>query len=111
VSSSAGTATWFEPGVFQPAAVGAFAGRGSRNIVNGPGFQSFNAALQKGFHLIPGHENHQLVFKAEAFNYTNHPNWDTPDDNPTSGTFGQVTTKGSTYASDRQLQFSMRYAF
>jgi len=31
--------------------------------------------------------------------------------NPTSGTFGQVTTKGQTYGSDRQLQFSMRYAF
>jgi hypothetical protein len=32
-------------------------------------------------------------------------------DNPTSGTFGQVTSKGQTYGSDRQLQFSLRYGF
>ena len=112
---------WFEVGtacgpinttcIFQPAAPGTFAGRGSRNIVYGPGFQSFNAALQKGFHIIPGHENHQLVFKAEAFNYTNHPNWDNPDVSPTSSTFGKVTNKGTTYASERQYQFSLRYAF
>jgi hypothetical protein len=115
------TGQWFEVGtgcsagaatcVFQPAPLGTFAPRGSRNIVYGPGFSSFNAALQKGFHLIPGHENHQLVFKAEAFNYLNHPNWDNPDVSPTSGTFGKVTNKGNTYASDRQLQFSLRYAF
>ena len=39
--------------LFQPAAAGTFAGRGSRNNVYGPGFSSFNAALQKGFHIIP----------------------------------------------------------
>jgi len=74
-------------------------------------FSSFNAALQKSFHIIPGHENHQLIFKAEGFNYLNHPNWDNPDVSPTSSTFGKVTNKGNTYASERQLQFSLRYAF
>ena len=108
---SASGSQWFEPGVFQPAAVGTFAGRDSRNNVYGPGFQSFNAALQKGFHVIPGHESHQLVFKAEAFNYINHPNLDNPDYSPTSSTFGKVTSKGTTYASERQYQFSLRYAF
>jgi Carboxypeptidase regulatory-like domain/TonB-dependent Receptor Plug Domain len=108
---STGTAEWFEPGVFQAPAVGTFAPRESRNIIFGPDFQSFNAALQKGFHIIPGHESHQLIFKAEAFNYTNHPNWDNPDVNPTSSTFGKVTSKGTTYASERQYQFSLRYAF
>jgi len=108
---------WFDPTVFpSPAAAGTLAPRGSRNLIYAPGFQSWNAALQKNFHVIPGHENHVLTFRAEAFNFTNHPNWDTPNNdgslnNPTSGTFGQVTTKGQTYASDRQLQFSLRYAF
>ena len=108
---SAAGAQWFEPGVFQPAAVGTFAPRGSRNVIYGPGFQSFNAALQKSFHIIPGHENHALIFRAEAFNFANHPNLDNPDVNPTSSTFGKVTTKGTTYASERQFQFSLRYAF
>jgi Carboxypeptidase regulatory-like domain/TonB-dependent Receptor Plug Domain len=108
---SAAGAQWFEPGVFQPAPIGTFAPRDSRNIVYGPGFSSFSAALQKGFHIIPGHENHELVFRSEAFNLLNHPNWDNPDVNPTDSTFGKVTSKGTTYASDRQFQFSLRYAF
>jgi hypothetical protein len=105
------TGYWFEPTVFAQPAGGTEAGRGTRNVIYAPGFQSWNIALQKSFHVVPGHDNHQLTFRGEAFNFTNHPNWDTPDHNPTSGTFGEVTTKGGTYASDRQLQFSLRYAF
>jgi len=106
-----GTAQWFETAAYQAPTSGTFAGRGSRNNIYGPGFNSFNAALQKSMHLIPGHENHALVFKAEAFNYLNHPNLDNPEMNPTSGNFGRVTSKGVTYASERQMQFSLRYAF
>jgi hypothetical protein len=108
---SAAGVQYFEPGVFQPAPLGTFAPRGSRNVVNGPGFQSYNAALQKSFHLIPALESHALIFKAEAFNFPNHPNWDNPDVNPTSATFGKVTSKGTTYSSERQFQFSLRYEF
>ena len=110
-AGASGTALWFETGVFQPAAPGTFAPRGTRNLVFGPGFGSFSAAMQKAFHVIPGHENHQLVFRAEAFNFANHPNWDNPTVDPTSGSFGRVTAKGNTYASERQFQFSLRYAF
>jgi len=108
---------WFDPTAFPTHAdFGTLAPRGSRNLIYAPGFQSWNIALQKNFHVIPGQENHVLTFRGEAFNFTNHPNWDTPANdgsinNPTSGTFGQVTSKGQTYASDRQLQFSLRYAF
>ena len=62
-------------------------------------------------HVIPGHENHTLVFRAEAFNLANHPTPDNPDVTYTSGTFGQSKTKGGTYGADRQFQFSLRYAF
>ena len=105
---------WFEgvgSGVWSSAAPGTFAPRGMRGLIYGPGFQSFSAALQKEFHIIPSHENHAVVFKAEAFNYLNHPNLDNPDTGPTSSTFGQVISKGGTYASERQFQFSLRYAF
>jgi hypothetical protein len=88
-----------------------FAPRGMRGLIYGPGFQSYSAALEKAFHVIPNHENHQLIFKAEGFNYVNHPNLDNPDVGPTSSTFGRVTAKGNTYASERQFQFSLRYAF
>ena len=108
---------WFDPTAFPaPPDAGTLAPRGSRNLIYAPGFQSWNAALEKNFHVIPAHDNQVLTFRAEAFNFTNHPNWDSPNndgamDNPTSGSFGQVTSKGQTYGSDRQLQFSLRYAF
>lgn len=107
---------WFDPTVFQQPASGSFAPQGTRNAIYAPGFQSWNMALQKAMHIIPNHENHTLNFKAEAFNFTNHPNLDQPDINPTSGTFGKVTQKGNNYNgngynSERQLQFSMRYQF
>lgn len=116
-----GNGQWFEAstctstnrnaGIWCSALPGTFAPRGMRGLIYGPGFNSFSAALQKEFHIIPSHENHMLVFKAEGFNYLNHPNLDNPDVGPTSKTFGQVTSKGTTYASDRQFQFSLRYAF
>jgi len=106
-----GTALWFDKAAFQAPAPGTFAPRGSRNLIYGPGFQSYNAALNKTFHVIPSLEKRTLVFRAEAFNLANHPTADNPDTNPTSGTFGQSRTKGGTYGADRQFQFSLRYAF
>ena len=110
-NGGSGTGEWFDPTVFQQPAAGTIAGRGTRNAIYGPGFQSWNVALQKNIHIIPRFDSNVVTFRAEAFNFTNHPNLDTPDTNPYSGTFGQVTTKGQTYASDRQIQFSLRYAF
>jgi hypothetical protein len=110
-SGNGNTGYWFDPTVFVPPAPGTLAPRGTRNAVYGPGFQTWNAALLKNIHIIPNHENNILIFKAEVFNFTNHPNLDPPNTNPTSGTFGQVTSKGNNYPSDRELQFSLRYQF
>ncbi len=106
-----GPANWFDPSTFAAPAPGTFAPRGSRNAIYGPGFQSWTLALEKAFHFIPAHPNQQVTFRAEAFNFPNHPNWDTPGETPGSSTFGEITTKGGTYSSDREMQFSLRYAF
>lgn len=102
---------WFTPNVFRKPTPGTFSPRETRNQVYGPGFQSWNIAMQKSFPIIPAHENNRLIFKAEAFNFVNHPNLDNPTTNPTSNTFGKTTGKGNTYGSDRQMQFSLRYQF
>lgn len=110
-SNGIGNNYWFDPTAFVAPAAGTIAPRGTRNSLYAPGFQSWNLALVKDFHVIPNHENQMVTFRAESFNFTNHPNLDTPSSNPTSGTFGEVTAKGNTYASDRQFQFSLRYQF
>ncbi len=110
-AGQSGTALWFNTSAFVVPVPGTFAPRESRNQIWGPGFQSYNFALNKTFHVIPRLDNHTLVFRAEGFNVANHPTADNPDTNPTSGTYGQSKTKGGTYGADRQFQFSLRYAF
>jgi hypothetical protein len=68
------------------------------------------------FHVVPGHDSQQLTFRAEAFNFTNHPNLDSSSNasgmtTPGSGTLGEIATKGQTYSSDREMQFSRSYTF
>ena len=106
-----GSGYWFDPSAFVAPAAGTFAPRGTRNSLYSPGFQSWNIAMVKNFHIVPNHDNQMVTFRAESFNFTNHPNLDTPQTNPTAGTFGEVTEKGNTYASERQFQFSLRYQF
>ncbi|HET8550355.1 MAG TPA: TonB-dependent receptor, partial [Bryobacteraceae bacterium] len=69
-----------------------------------PGFQNWNLALFKAFRIT---ENHRVQFRAEGFNWINHPNWNNANTNPTDATFGMVTGKSS----ERNLQLSLRYNF
>ncbi|HWR52958.1 MAG TPA: carboxypeptidase regulatory-like domain-containing protein [Bryobacteraceae bacterium] len=69
-----------------------------------PGFQNWNLALFKYFPIT---ESHRLQFRAEAFNWLNHPNWSGAGTDPTNATFGKVTGKSS----ERNLQLSLRYSF
>jgi hypothetical protein len=78
----------------------------NRNSVgfNNPGFQNWNIALFKAFRIT---ERQALTFRAEGFNWINHPNWGGVESNPTNANFGKVTTKNS----ERTMQLSLRYNF
>ena len=68
-----GSGYWFDPSVFAQPAAGTLARTRHAQCDLRPGFQSWNMALQKSFHVIPGHDNHQLTFRGEAFNFTESP--------------------------------------
>jgi len=104
---SAGTSDqnfWFNPKAFVAPATGTFLSQHNRNILRAPGVMNFNAGLQKRFSTF---NQQYLTFRFEAFNFPNHPNLTTPDANPSSSTFGRVTSK----TGQRSIQASMRYTF
>jgi hypothetical protein len=79
--------------------------QGVRDSIYGPGFDDWNLALFKKFAI---NERHSFEFRAEAYDFPNHPNWSAPSFTPTSSTFGKVTGKSGL---SRQLQLSLRYTF
>jgi hypothetical protein len=90
--------------LFTRPAAGTFTSSQTRNQLNDVGFQNWNAAVFKDFIV---REGHTLQFRAEFFNFPNHPNWGGVNTNPTSGTFGKVTSK----TSERNVQLVLRYNF
>ena len=100
--------------VFQPPTAGTFNTQRVRDLIYQPGFENWNLGLFKAF---PIDEQRGFQFRAEAFNFINHPNWGGGSGggvnfNPTSSTFGKVTTKGGGVGGgERNLQLSLRFYF
>jgi hypothetical protein len=93
--------------VFTPPPSGTFnLQRGIRDNIYAPGLQNWNLALIKAF---PFYRENRLEFRAEAYNWINHPNWASPNYTPTSAQFGEVT--GKTTSNPRTLQVGLRYSF
>ena len=93
---------------FTKPAAGTFS-NGYRDQFYGAGFSNWNLGLFKTFQYK---DKAGLTFRAEAFNWLNHPNWGganggAPNSNPTSTAFGTITTKDSR----RQLQLSLKLNF
>ena len=95
---------WFNPAAFAKPASGTF-GNAPRNQIYNPGEYQWDIALFKNVNL---HAKHSLQFRAEVFNFLNHPNWGGADSNPTSATFGRIVGKDG---NRRDIQLSLRYLF
>ena len=112
------TGQWFDTSVFTKPAAGTFNSQRVRNLIYQPGYQNWNLGLFKTF---PVTEKTGLQFRAEAYNFINHPNWCGSSGcsgttniglNPTTSTFGKVLTKGGGVAGgERNLQLSLRFYF
>jgi hypothetical protein len=96
-------AEWFDTSAFEAPANG-FYGNARPGTIRGPREISFNIA---GYKTFPIHERLNLQFRAEAFNFINHPNFGNVDTNLGSGTYGRVTSS----LDPRELEFSARVNF
>ena len=103
---SLGSNVFYDPAncIFSRPSPGTISTQRSRGLFYQPGFQNHNLTMAKDFYITEGH---RIQFRAEAYNWLNHPNWGGADTNPTSATFGKITAKGG----NREMQFALRYQF
>jgi hypothetical protein len=97
------SAVWFNKAAFAQPAAGTF-GVQPRNSLRGPGFWNIDVGLRKEFYVT---EVQHLQMRWEVFNLLNHPNWGGANSDPTSGSFGLVTSKSG----NRVLQLALKYIF
>jgi hypothetical protein len=76
-----------------------------RNVLLSPGLRQWDFSLTKNTSIKEGHE---LQFRWEAFNFANHPNWNSPaTDARNATTFGVITSARTM----REMQFGLKYVF
>ena len=106
---------WFNPAAFAAPANGTF-GNAPRNLLRNPGQQQWDIALFKNFSMGG---IRRLQFRAEIFNFPNHPDLGNAQTgtvtgggagfaDPTNANFGRVTTKTN---DRRDIQLSLRFVF
>ncbi|MGH9199739.1 MAG: hypothetical protein ACRD2A_00700, partial [Vicinamibacterales bacterium] len=115
-SSGSDSNFWFNPAAFVAPTAGTF-GNAPRNLLYNPGQQQWDIAVFKNFRV--GGSGRRLQFRAEIFNFPNHPNLGNAQTNtisgpgsgyadPTNANFGRVTTKTD---DRRDIQLSLRFFF
>jgi hypothetical protein len=96
-------APWFNPAAFARPAAGTF-GAQRRNSLRNPHTWNLDMGVRK---TVPIRGSNGIEFRVEAFNVLNHPNWSGANSNPTSGSFGFVTSK----TGERVIQLAAKYMF
>lgn len=76
-----------------------------RNAFSGPPFFNWDFSASKSFHIS---ESKRLEYRAEFFNFLNHPVFFMGDQLINGSTFGQITSTSST---PRVIQMALRFIF
>lgn len=101
---------WLNPAAFVPAPRGRY-GNSGRNPITGPDFVQLDASAIKDTRLT---ERVNLQFRAEFFNFPNHPNFAAPNSVAGTPNYGRIfNTFGRTIGAgtSRQIQFGLRLGF
>ncbi|MEP6540139.1 MAG: hypothetical protein ABJF23_32730, partial [Bryobacteraceae bacterium] len=80
-------------------------GNMGRNTLFRPGTKQADLSVARNIKI---YENHLLNFRLEAFNASNHPNWNVPSSDARSPSNFGVITSAKTM---RQLQLALKYVF
>jgi hypothetical protein len=94
---------WFRTEAFSSPAPFTFGNTG-RNILEGPGAVGLDLSLMKVFRVT---ESHRVQFRAEAFNFANHPIFGLPNTTFANAAFGTIWGGGG----GREVQFGLKYIF
>lgn len=102
---------YFDPTAFSLPEAG-FLGNLGRGTLRGPGVFALDLALHRPLVSL---ERHSLVLRVEAFNVTNHPNFQVPSGRALftrqGGRIGSAGRITSTSTSSRQIQLALRWDF
>lgn len=96
---------YLAPGSFRPNAPGTF-GDSGRNIFRTPRVNTADVSLDKNWQI---HGDYKLQFRWDMFNAFNHTSFGEPNTDPTSASFGQITSIGS--VAPRVMQAALRLSF
>jgi hypothetical protein len=97
-------ARYFDVSAFTLNAIGTF-GNSPRSFLRGPGAQTYDLSLMKGFAI---REGMRMQFRAEFFNAFNIPNFSAPFAQASNAArFGRIESA----ADPRILQFALKFAF
>ena len=100
-------AEWFNVNAFQrlnPVTQAGQFGSEGRNVVTGPGLADWDFSLLRTIALA---ESRSLQFRAEVFNFLNHPNFDLPNNMIGTPNFGAITEARN----PRLVQLALRFRF
>lgn len=93
---------WYDTSCFVSPPQYAFGNTG-RNILIGPGLQTFDLSLDKNFQIV---EKLAMQFRVESFNLLNHSNFGIPGTSIGSASAGTVS---SVITNSREIQFAARF--
>lgn len=98
------TGQWFNQAAF--VTTGMAYGNAPRNMLTGPGKHTLDFSISKSFKM-PYKESHSILFRLEAYNSTNTPQWSSPGTSLGTSTFGIITSAGA----NRVVQTALKYSF
>ena len=110
INNTTGYVSFLNPAGWSTPAAGTF-GNSPRNGTYGPHFTQSDISLLKDTEV---REGQTLEFRAEFFDFLNHPNFNFPTTTYGSASFGSITsTFGNTigFGTSRQIEFALKYKF